>query len=87
MSARVIPFPERIPGTSITIIGQAARFVLMRAPSPDGRQRTVRGRPPAGVSLQALHRAGRDGRLSFSGPWWNQEIEVAPPAPKSPGRF
>lgn len=87
MSARVIPLPERVVGSDVTIIGQAGRFVLMRAPDPDDRQRTVRGRPPAGVSLQALRRAGLDGRLSFSGPWWNQEIEVAPPAPKPPGRF
>ena len=87
MSAAVIPFPERVPYTDVTILGQAGRFILMRAPGPDGCQRTVRGRPPAGVSFQALCRAGHAGRLSFSGPWWNQEIVVSPPPPKPAGRF
>jgi hypothetical protein len=86
MSARVIAFPLPVPGTDVALVGQLGNRVLLSAPGPDGRRRTVHGRPPEGVS-NALCNAGRAGRLRFSGPWWNRAIEVVPLPPKPPGRF
>ena len=83
----MIQIPEPAKGTNVAIIGQHGRLVLLSAPDPDGRRRTVHGRAPDGVSLHQLRRAAREGRLSFSGPWWNQVIAVTPPPPKPSGRF
>lgn len=83
----MIQIPEPAKGTNVAIIGQHGRLVLLSAPGPDGRRCTVHGRAPNGMSLHQLRHAAREGRLSFSGPWWNQIIEVTPPPPKLPGRF
>ena len=83
----MIQIPEPARGTNVAIIGQHGRLVLLSAPDPHGPRCTVHGRAPDGVSLHQLRRAAREGRLSFSGPWWNQVIEVDPPASRPPGRF
>ena len=87
MSARVIAFPRPVPGTEVAIIGRSGNLVLLSAPDPEGRRSTVHGRPPEGVSFDALCSAGRTGRLRFSGPWWNRAIEVVPTPPKPAGSF
>ena len=86
MSVYVSQIPEPAVGTSVTILGQHGKLVLLSAPDPDGRRRTVHGRAPDGVSLHQLRLPAREGRLRFSGPWWNQTIEMAPPTPRRAGR-
>ena len=58
-AAHVIQLPQPAKGTQIAIIGQHGKLVLLSAPDPDGCRRTVHGRAPTGVSLNALRRAAR----------------------------
>jgi hypothetical protein len=87
MSAVIVAFAQPAVGTNVSIVGFDGERLMLRAPGPDGRAATVHGRPPPEATEAEIRRAARQGRLSFTGPWWNLVVHVAPPPPRPEGQF